>query len=91
MVKRSVVAGLAIAAWLAVPVVAMAQSQVGKTGAGGAAAGADATELLSNPLLIGTLVAVAIGVALAVTSADNSGLSTSTSTSTSTIAPTATQ
>ena len=87
MVKRSVIASLAMAAWLAAPIAATAQSQAARTGVGGTGTDPDATSLLSNPLVIGTAVAAAIGAALAFTSADNSAVATSTST----IAPTTTR
>jgi hypothetical protein len=82
-VKKALTAVVLAVALAAAPSAGFAQSQVDKTGTGGAAAGQEIAGVPVVGLAVGAAIAVAIGVAVAAASSDDaSNVSLRTSTST---------
>jgi len=84
IIRRTLIAALTLAALVAPIAGVQAQSQLDKTGSGGATAGQEG-ELFTTPVIIGAAaVAVAVGVIVATTSGGDSQSSNPVSTRTST-------
>jgi hypothetical protein len=71
VVKKALTAVVLAVALAAAPSVGFAQSQVDKTGTGGAAAGQEIAGVPVVGLAVGAAIAVAIGVAVAAAASDN--------------------